>query len=97
VLSAYGSNNIFRYSPEEDEVADARSMSVTYSHISGNVVTVSGFRKGGRTVVYQRDVVGAGAIDTIYWTYPADQGTRWAAAVTRTALAFQPGDVASGH
>jgi hypothetical protein len=47
--------------------------------------------------VYQRDVVGPGAIDTIYWSYPATQKARWDAAVTVTALAFQPGDVTSAH
>jgi hypothetical protein len=97
LLSAYGTNNIFNYSPRQDEAADARSLFVVYTNISGNVVTVSGYKDNGRTIVYQRDVVGAGAIDTIYWSYPADQKVRWDAAVTVTALAFQPGDVTSAH
>jgi len=97
LLSAYGTNNIFNYSPRQDEAADARSLFVVYTNISGNVVTVSGYKDNGRTIVYQRDVVGAGAIDTIYWSYPANQKVRWDAAVTVTALAFQPGDVTSAH
>ena len=97
LLSAYGSNNIFNYSPRQDEAADARSLFVVYTNISGNVVTVSGYKDNGRTIVYQRDVVGPGAIDTIYWSYPANQKARWDAAVTVTALAFQPGDVTSAH
>ena len=48
-------------------------MSVAYDNISRNVVTVSGHKDGGRTIVYQRDVVGPGAIDTLYWSYPASQ------------------------
>jgi hypothetical protein len=97
LLSAYGTNNVFNYSPRQDEAADARSLFVVYTNISGNVVTVSGYKDNGRTIVYQRDVVGAGAIDTIYWSYPANQKARWDAAVTVTALAFQPGDVTSAH
>ncbi|HEV2239897.1 MAG TPA: hypothetical protein VGR98_02535 [Streptosporangiaceae bacterium] len=97
LLSAYGTNNILNYSPRQDEAADARSLFVVYTNISGNVVTVSGYKDNGRTIVYQRDVVGPGAIDTIYWSYPANQKARWDAAVTVTALAFQPGDVTSAH
>lgn len=97
LLSAYGTNNTFNYSPRQDEAADARSLFVVYTNISGNVVTVSGYKDNGRTIVYQRDVIGPGAIDTIYWSYPANQKARWDAAVTVTALAFQPGDVTSAH
>jgi len=97
LLSAYGTNNIFSYSPRQDEAADARSLFVVYTNVSGNVVTVSGYKDNGRTIVYQRDVIGPGAIDTIRWSYPADQKARWDAAVTVTALAFQPGDVTSAH
>lgn len=97
MLSAYGANNVFGYSPERDEAADARSMSVAYKNVSGNVVTVSGYRNDGRTIVYQRDVVGPGAIDTLYWSYPASEKARWDAAVTLTALAFRPGDVGTAH
>ena len=97
MLSAYGANNVFGYSPGQDEAADARSMSVAYKNVSGNVVTVSGYRNGGQTIVYQRDVVGPGAIDTLYWSYPASEKARWDAAVTLTALAFHPGDVGTAH
>ena len=31
-----------------------------YMNISGNVVTVSGYKDNGQTIVYQRDVVGPG-------------------------------------
>jgi hypothetical protein len=97
LLSAYGTNNIFSYSPRQDEAADTHSLFVVYTNISGNVVTVSGYKDNGRTIVYQRDVVGPGAIDTIYWSYPANQKARWDGSVTVTALAFQPGDVTSAH
>jgi len=93
LLSASGVNNLSGYSPEQDEAIDARSMSVIYDNISGNVVTVSGYTNSGRTIVYQRDVVGPGAIDTLYWSYPANQKAQWDAAVTLTAQTFQPGDV----
>jgi hypothetical protein len=65
--------------------------------ISGNVVTVSGYKDNGQTIAYQRDVVGPGAIDTLYWSYPADQKKRWDAAVTLTAMTFRPGDVTTSH
>ncbi|MGO8882608.1 MAG: hypothetical protein ACLPUO_13885 [Streptosporangiaceae bacterium] len=71
MLSAYGSNNVLNYSPRQDELADSRGVAVTYRSISGNIVTVSGYKNGGRTIVHRRDVVGPGAIDTLYWSYPA--------------------------
>ena len=66
-------------------------------NISGNVVTVSGYKDSGRTIVYERDVVGQGAIDTLYWSYPAYQKAQWNSAVTLTALSFRPGDVSTAH
>ncbi len=96
-LAAYGADNIFGFSPRQDETAISHNMAVVYRNISGNIVTVSGYRDDGRTIVYERDVVGTGAIDTLYWAYPASQKARWNTAVTATAQAFQPGDVAIGH
>ena len=96
-LAAYGVNNIAGLSPGQDEAAVARSMDVTYHVITGNVVTVSGYTGGGRAIIYQRDVVGPGAIDTLYWKYPASQKARWDAAVTVTAQAFRPGGLRTGH
>jgi serine/threonine-protein kinase len=97
LLSAYGTNNILNYSPEQDEAADARLMSVAYVNISGDIVTVSGYTNNGRTIVYQRDVVGPGSIDTIYWSYPTNQKSQMDAAVTQTALTFQPGNITTSH
>jgi serine/threonine-protein kinase len=97
LLSAYGTNNVLDYSPKQDEAADARLLSVVYANVSGDIVTVSGYKNGGRTIVYQRDVVGPGSIDTLYWSYPANQKAQWDAAVTLTALAFQPGNVTVAH
>ena len=97
LLAAYGTNNVLNYSPEQDEAADARFLSVVYVNISGDIVTVSGYQNNGRTIVYQRDVVGPGSIDTLYWSYPANQKAQWDAAVTLTALTFQPGNVTSAH
>jgi len=54
-------------------------------------------KNGGRTIVYQRDVVGPGSIDTLYWSYPASQKAQWDSAVTLTALTFQPGNVTTVH
>ena len=92
-MSVYGTNNLSNYSPGQDEAIDARTMAVVYDNISGNVVTLSGYKNSGRTIVYQRDVVGPGAIDTLYWSYPASQKAQWDAAVTLTGQTFQPGDV----
>ena len=97
LLVAYGTNNVLNYSPEQDEAADARLLSVVYVNISGDIVTVSGYTNNGRTIVYQRDVVGPGSIDTLYWSYPANQKAQLDAAVTQTALAFQPGNVTTAH
>jgi serine/threonine-protein kinase len=96
-LAAYGANNVLNYSPEQDEAADARLMSVVYANISGDIVTVSGYTNNGRTIVYQRDVVGPGSIDTLYWSYPVDQKAQLDAAVTQTALTFQPGNIIAAH
>ena len=96
-LEVYGTNNVFNYSPEQDEAADARNLLVVYVNIAGDIVTVSGYKNGGRTIVYQRDVVGPGSIDTLYWSYPTNQKAQWDAAVTRTALTFQPGNVTMAH
>jgi eukaryotic-like serine/threonine-protein kinase len=97
LLTAYGTNNVLNYSPEQDEAADARLLSVVYVNISGDIVTVSGYKNNGRTIVYERDVVGSGSIDTLYWSYPTNQKAQWDAAVTRTALTFQPGNVTTAH
>jgi serine/threonine-protein kinase len=97
LLSAYGTNNVLDYSPGQDEAADARLLSVVYANISGDIVTVSGYKNNGRTIVYQRDVVGPGSIDTLYWSYPANQKAQWDAAVTLTALTFQPGNVTTAR
>ncbi len=70
---------------------------MVYRHVTRDIVTVSGYKDEGRMIVYQPDVVGPGSIDTLYWSYPASQKALWDAAVTRTADAFQPGDVATSH
>jgi hypothetical protein len=97
LFSAYGDNNPDGYSPQQDAAADSKGLSVTYSDIKGDIVTVSGYNNNGQTIVYRRDVVGPGAIDSIYWKYPTAEGAQWNAAVERTAQAFQPGDVAHSH
>ena len=97
LLSAYGTNNALGYSPKQDEAADASRLSAAYMNVNGNVVIVSGYKDSGQTIVYERDVVGPGAIDILYWSYAANQKARWDAAVTLTALTFRPGDVATEH
>jgi hypothetical protein len=96
-MLAFGSNNIHNYSPRQDEAAAAQGMSVTYANVSGNMVTVSGYMNNQQTIIYRRDVVGPGAIDTLYWSYPASQKAKWDAAVTLTALSFQPGNLDTAH
>jgi hypothetical protein len=96
-MLAFGSNNIHNYSPRQDEAAAAQGMSVTYANVSGNVVTVSGYMNDRQAIIYRRDVVGPGAIDTLYWSYPASQKAKWDAAVTLTALSFQPGNLDTAH
>jgi len=58
---------------------------------------VSGYKDNGQTIVYERDMVGPGSIDTLYWSYPVVQKAQWDAAVTLTAHAFRPGDLSTGH
>jgi len=96
-MLAFGSNNIHNYSPRQDEAAAAQGMSVTYANVSGNVVTVSGYMNNRQPIIYRRDVVGPGAIDTLYWSYPASQKAKWDAAVTLTALSFRPGNLDTAH
>ena len=96
-MLAFGSNNIHNYSPRQDEAAAAQGMSVTYANVSGNVVTVSGYMNNRQAIIYRRDVVGPGAIDTLYWSYPASQKAKWDAAVTLTALSFRPGNLDIAH
>ena len=97
LFSAYGDNNINGYSPQQEAAADSKGLSITYSDIKGDIVTVSGYNNNGQTIVYRRDVVGPGSIDGIYWQYPTAEGAQWNAAVERTAQAFQPGDVTHLH
>ena len=96
-MLAFGSNNIHDYSPRQDEAAAAQGMSVTNANVSGNMVTVSGYVNNQQTIIYRRDVVGPGAIDTLYWSYPASQKAKWDAAVTLTALSFRPGNLDIAH
>jgi hypothetical protein len=96
-LSAHGASNVHGYSPRQDEVAVSQGLRVVYSNISGNVVSVSGYKDNGRTIVYQKDVVGPGAIDTLRWTYPASEKAQWDAAVTLSVQTFQAGNVATEH
>jgi len=96
-MLAFGSNNIHDYSPRQDEAAAAQAMSVTYANVSGNVVTVSGYMDNRQAIIYRRDVVGSGAIDTLYWSYPASQKAKWDAPVTLTALSFRPGNLDTAH
>ena len=96
-MLAFGSNNIRNYSPRQDEAAAAQGISLAYANVSGNVVTVSGYTNNRQTIIYRRDVVGPGAIDTLYWSYPASQKTKWDAAVTLTALSFRPGNLDTAH
>jgi len=96
-MLAFGSNNIHDYSPRQDEAAAAQAMSVTYANVSGNVVTVSGYMNNRQAIIYRRDVVGPGAIDTLYWSYPASQKAKWDAPVTLTALSFRPGNLDTAH
>jgi len=96
-LSAYGAKNALGYSPRQDEAAISQDLRVVYSNISGNVVTVSGYMDNGRTIVYQQDVVGPGAIDTLRWRYPASEKAQWDSAVTLSVQTFQAGNVATDH
>jgi hypothetical protein len=94
-LAAYGANNVSRLTPAQLADDVAKGLEVTYRHVSGSRVTVSGYR--GSKIVYERDVVGKGSIDTLLWTYPKAQRTRWDDAVAATARSFTPGDVSRAY
>src|SRR5882724_2980673 len=96
-MLAFGSNNIQNYSPRQDEAAAGQGMSITYANVNGDVVTVSGYTNNRQAIIYRRDVVGPGAIDKLYWSYPASQKAKWDAAVTLTALSFHPGNLDTAH
>ena len=71
-------------------------MSVTYANVSGNMVTVSGYMNNRLTIIYRRDVVGPGAIDTLYGAIPPAR-KRNGRAVTLTALSFRPENLDTAH
>jgi hypothetical protein len=97
-LTAYGVNNNNHLTPKADPLAAPHGVRhVTYSNISGDVVTTSGYTARHTSIVYERDVIGSRSIDTLLWRYPTSQRTLWQSAITKTALAFQPGDVAKWH
>jgi hypothetical protein len=96
-VTAYGANTGDGTTPDEELTTLSDGIDVTYSHVKGDVVTVSGFKDGGDTVVYIREVVGPGSSATLQWTYPAADKGRWDAAVAATAAAFRPGDLSTGH
>jgi hypothetical protein len=96
-ISGFGQNNVLDRTPKDDEKADSQGLHVTYHNISGRVVTVSGYRHHRHVIVYQRDVVGKGSIDTLFWTYPTSQRKRWKRAVKHTVHSYRAGRVADGH
>jgi hypothetical protein len=96
-LRAFGANNVDHLTPARQAAADGRGVHVSYRRIAGRVVTVSGTVHHGRTIVYERDVVGKGSIDSLVWRYPASQKARWDGPVTRTARTLRPGDVSRAH
>lgn len=96
-LAAFGSNNVNNLTPAEILRADSQGLRVTYTRLDGRAVTVSGTASGGTAIVYIHDLVGAGSINTIRWTYPAEQKQRWDASVTYSAATFRPGDLSVSH
>jgi hypothetical protein len=96
-LSAYGDDNVNHLTPQADLRWASRGVRATYSSISGDVVTISGYTAEHTSIVYERDIVGSGSIDTLLWRYPTSQRSRWQHANTKTALAFRPGDLAISH
>jgi hypothetical protein len=95
-ISGFGVNNVRNYTPVQDERAVEKGLHVVYHHISGRTVTVSGYRHG-HTIVYVREVVGRGSIDTLYWVYPRAQRRRWNADVSHTAGTFRAGNIKTSH
>ncbi len=92
---AYGDDNI-NHETTAQVLADAsEGVQVTYRSVIGDRVVVSGLLEGA--IVYRLDVVGAGSIDTLEWSYPTSMRATWDPVVTATADAFRPGDVAIGH
>lgn len=96
-LVAFGANNVNARSVRQVQADDASGVHVTYSNISGDDVTTSGLTAGDTQILYRRDVVGPGSIDSLQWTYPASDKARWDAAVATTAAAFTAGDVSRSH
>jgi hypothetical protein len=95
-LTVYGDNNVNSATAGQDLAEISTHIRVTYSNISGNIVTMSGY-SNPNTIVYERDVVGSGSIDTLLWRYPTDQKALWQSANAKTALSFVAGDVSSAH
>jgi len=96
-LVAFGANNVNARSVRQVQADDASGVHVTYSNVSGVVVTTSGLTAADTQILYRRDVVGPGSIDSLQWTYPASDKARWDAAVATTAAAFTAGAVSRSH
>ncbi len=95
--ASFGANNVNHLTPAQFLAVSERNVTVTYSHVSGDRVVVSGLIEGGFVVYYRLDIVGAGSVDSLMWTYDKASSATWNPVVARTADTFRPGDVSVEH
>lgn len=92
-----GENNSMGWSSQQDEVAMAKTIQVTYHKIVGDIMTLNGTRNNGQTYVYERDVVGSGSIDSMHWEFPANQISTWGPILSQVIQSFRPGDITGSY
>jgi hypothetical protein len=96
-VRAFGRNNPSGLTATDEEATYSQGAQLRYSHVDGNGLTLSKFADGGSTIVYIREVVGPGSIDTLEWTYPASQQDRWVHTIAITARNLVLGDLSRPH
>lgn len=93
-LSAWGEN-----APKTRQAAKADltriGADVTFDQGSDSSFVISGYL--GDRIFYQKVLSGSGSSNWLYWEYPRQDKESLDAAVTRAALGFSPGDLASPH
>jgi hypothetical protein len=100
-VSCSGANNAGDETPQQgmDDVlaaAASEGRTVTYQHLAGDTITVSGTGPGG-DVFYVHTIWGTGSNVTVAWSYPAAAKQQLDAAVVRSARTLEPGDLTTAH
>jgi beta-galactosidase GanA len=78
------------------DVLEGAGVVVKYAHVTDSTYVLSGKRPDG-TITYQWYAVGAGSVNGIIWSYPAEMKNELHAAVTSSVNRFITGDLTVPH